>query len=81
MKLSKEFLKELVRETMDEETLDLGALAGSSEDDNHLMLLETAARYKAIAKAKPEWADELGGSIKQIYNMFKRTSRRLRLEK
>ena len=83
MKITKQQLKQLIREELAvfEETLDLGALAGGAEDDNHLMLLETAARYEAIAKVKPGWAAGYGSTIKRIHAMFRRVSLRLKLEK
>ena len=83
MKITKQQLKQLIKEELAvlEEGLDLGRLAGGAVDDTHLMLLETAERYRVIAEAKPEYAGQLmEARIKNLHAAFKRMVMRFRVK-
>jgi|6_EtaG_2_1085325.scaffolds.fasta_scaffold01033_16 hypothetical protein len=84
MRLTKSKLRQLIKEEISaiEERLDLGRLAGGAIDGNHLFLLETAERYRAIVEADPRYAETLSAKIKSIHSLIKRISKlRLKLEK
>jgi len=81
MKITKQQLHRLIQEEIDalEENLDLGRLAGHAVDDTHLLLLETAERYRAIVEANPELADSFVNStrIVNLHASFKRMAMRV----